>query len=222
MAFDEASLTLFRDQEEFVGTAWSFHDPAYIAPPAPHRGGAECAVALFVESFALLQKFGTPLGIASGLTGFAALAQSQGQLGRATRLFGAAEALRASAGTRLAPVAHAEFDRNTVALRAQLGEAPFAAAWAEGQAMTRAAAVAYALDAAPTLATPSELVEPLTARELEILRLIAEGLSNREIACQLSMSVGTIKWYTGQIYGKLQVRGRTQAIARARAVGLLP
>lgn len=76
-------------------------------------------------------------------------------------------------------------------------------------------------ESAPVAATPG-LADLLRERELEILRFIAEGLSNQEIAQRLVMSVGTIKWYTGQIYSKLAVRGRTQAIARARELKLLP
>lgn len=65
------------------------------------------------------------------------------------------------------------------------------------------------------------LPEPLTPRELEILRLIDAGLSNREIADRLFVSVGTIKTHTHRAYAKLDVTGRTQALARARSVGLL-
>jgi predicted ATPase/DNA-binding CsgD family transcriptional regulator len=65
------------------------------------------------------------------------------------------------------------------------------------------------------------VLEPLTERELEILRLIAEGLSNREIAQKLVLAVGTVKWYNKQIYSKLGVHSRTQAVARAKEVGLL-
>ena len=63
--------------------------------------------------------------------------------------------------------------------------------------------------------------DSLTKREIEILHLIAEGLSNREIANQLILSEGTIKWYTSVILGKLHVANRTQAAARARSLGLL-
>jgi len=66
-----------------------------------------------------------------------------------------------------------------------------------------------------------ELVEQLTARELEVLELIATGLTNKQIADELILSTGTVKWYTGQIYGKLGVRKRTQAVARARELALL-
>jgi predicted ATPase/DNA-binding CsgD family transcriptional regulator len=65
------------------------------------------------------------------------------------------------------------------------------------------------------------LLEPLTGREIEVLRHIAHGLTNREIADTLVIAPGTVKWYTGQIYGKLGVRSRTQAIACARQLKLL-
>jgi LuxR family maltose regulon positive regulatory protein len=65
------------------------------------------------------------------------------------------------------------------------------------------------------------LIEPLSGRELEILRLIAEGLSNQEIADRLYLSLSTVKGHNRQIFDKLQVQRRTEAIARARAAGLL-
>ncbi|MFN8418606.1 MAG: response regulator transcription factor [Anaerolineae bacterium] len=62
---------------------------------------------------------------------------------------------------------------------------------------------------------------PLSEREVEILRLLSDGLSNREIAEQLFLATGTVKWYLGEIYSKLHVNSRTQAIARARDARLL-
>jgi len=64
------------------------------------------------------------------------------------------------------------------------------------------------------------LVEPLTPRELEVLQLIAKGLTNQQIADTLILSLGTVKWHTSQIYGKLGVGNRTQAVAQARRLGL--
>jgi DNA-binding CsgD family transcriptional regulator len=66
------------------------------------------------------------------------------------------------------------------------------------------------------------LIEPLSERELEILALIAEDRSNREIADQLFLTVGTVKWYLTGIYGKLGVQNRTLAILRAHQLNLLP
>jgi DNA-binding CsgD family transcriptional regulator len=61
----------------------------------------------------------------------------------------------------------------------------------------------------------------LTQRELEVLRLVAMGLSNRDIAEELVVVPDTVRWYTKQIYSKLAVSGRVQAINRARDLGLL-
>jgi LuxR family maltose regulon positive regulatory protein len=74
----------------------------------------------------------------------------------------------------------------------------------------------------PTQAPQLDLIEPLSERELEVLQLIAEGLTNREIAARLFLALNTVKAHTRNIYGKLGVHGRTQAVARARALGLLP
>jgi LuxR family maltose regulon positive regulatory protein len=66
------------------------------------------------------------------------------------------------------------------------------------------------------------LFEPLSQRELEVLQLIAEGLTNPEIASRLILSVHTVKVHAHNIYGKLNVNSRTQAVVRAQALGLLP
>lgn len=67
----------------------------------------------------------------------------------------------------------------------------------------------------------SPLVETLTARETEVLHLIAQGLSNQEIAAQLQVVLGTVKVHTNNLYGKLGVKSRVQAVKRARELGLL-
>ncbi|HLZ63376.1 MAG TPA: LuxR C-terminal-related transcriptional regulator [Ktedonosporobacter sp.] len=67
----------------------------------------------------------------------------------------------------------------------------------------------------------SSLVEPLSERELEVLRLIVAGCSNREIADRLVIAVSTVKWYVNAIYGKLQVESRTKAVARARELNIM-
>ena len=69
--------------------------------------------------------------------------------------------------------------------------------------------------------TPQPLIEPLSQRELEVLQLIADGLSNREIAARLFLAEVTVKGHNQRIFGKLQVQRRTEAVARARELGLL-
>src|SRR5689334_20356472 len=63
--------------------------------------------------------------------------------------------------------------------------------------------------------------DPLGERELEVLRLIVAGCSNREIANQLVIAVSTVKWHINAIYGKLQVESRSRAIARARELNIV-
>ena len=65
------------------------------------------------------------------------------------------------------------------------------------------------------------LVEPLSARELQVLHLLAEGLTNQEIAQQLYVSPNTVRVHAYHIYGKLGVHNRTQAVTKARSLGVL-
>ena len=77
---------------------------------------------------------------------------------------------------------------------------------------------AAALDATPTV---TSVVELLTPREQEVLQLMIEGKKNRDIAEALVIEVSTVKWYVNQLYRKLDVRGRTQAIIKARDLDLI-
>jgi LuxR family maltose regulon positive regulatory protein len=79
--------------------------------------------------------------------------------------------------------------------------------------------------ASPTVrqrsSAPEQLVEPLTDRELEVLRLVAEGLKYKEIAARLFISLNTVRYHIKAIYGKLQVSNRTQAVEAARRLRIL-
>jgi predicted ATPase/DNA-binding XRE family transcriptional regulator len=117
---------------------------------ALYQGDAARAGALFAESLALFREFGSEGGIAQCLLGFAGVFGASGQGRRAARLCGAVEALLESDGVSiesyLPPDDRVHYDRTIAAIRAQLDEATFAAAWAEGQQMTLEQAIAEALD----------------------------------------------------------------------------
>ena len=70
------------------------------------------------------------------------------------------------------------------------------------------------------ISQPEELVEPVSERELEVLHLINDGLTNQEIADQLVIAVSTVKTHINHLYGKFGVRSRVQAVAIARDLGL--
>ena len=116
-------------------------------------------------------------------------------------------------------------------LEAGLGEAAFKAVWERGQSTSLEVAVSALLEpsqlaedkarSTTSQASNQSLTEPLSLRELEVLRLVAEGLSNAEIAQKLFLSVGTVKVHTRSIYGKLGVNSRTQAVAEAQTLHLL-
>ncbi len=111
---------------------------------------------------------------------------------------------------------------------AGLGEDAFAAAWQAGRALSAEAAVTQALALGVALAAPQPGNAPalvhldgLTAREVDVLRLLAAGLSNREIAEMLVVSVRTVERHVDNIYGKIGVRGRRNARRYAREHGLI-
>ena len=87
---------------------------------------------------------------------------------------------------------------------------------------TQVLLAAFEAKANPLTAPPSQpLIEPLSERELEILALIAQGLTDREISQRLYITLSTVKGHNGNIFGKLQVKRRTEAVARARELGLI-
>ena len=94
-------------------------------------------------------------------------------------------------------------------------------AFPEAQSVERSAQNEAASALRSALERSNALVEPLTARELEVLRLIADGASNHAIAEQLVITVGTVKRHVNNLFDKLGVRSRTQAIRAARAMRLL-
>ena len=152
------------------------------------------------------------------LEGLAGVAAAQGELRWAAQLWGAAEALRAAMAVPLAPVDRADYEQAVRVTRAQLGAPAFAAAWQEGRTMTPGQALAAqgrvtsplptpagALPAPPTKTSP----EGLTAREVEVLRLLAQGMTIPQIAKRLILSAHTVHAHVRSIYTKLDLNSRS-------------
>jgi LuxR family maltose regulon positive regulatory protein len=110
--------------------------------------------------------------------------------------------------------------RGSIVRHARRLLAAFSAAGDQPSAEREQAALRKPQPSPPKSAQP--LVEPLSNRELEVLQLLAKGHTNPEIAGRLYLALNTVKAHTRNIYGKLGVHNRTQAVARARALGVLP
>jgi predicted ATPase/DNA-binding CsgD family transcriptional regulator len=220
----ERSLSLFREARFILGVP---HTLIALAGIEQATGNHARAQKLYVEGMIWLwERRLNHYLLDVGIVGLASIARVRGQWIRVARLLGAADAIRLVKHAGLFPTLYT-LDTDVTSVRTQLGEAAFAEAWAVGKAMTREQAVTYALQSEelemtyPLQATNQPLTNPLTKREIEILHLMAEGLSNREIAEGLIIAVGTVKWYGSQICSKLQARNRVQAIARARELNIL-
>lgn len=109
-------------------------------------------------------------------------------------------------------------------LRGKLDEEAYRACWEHGAGQhleTTIRSILGQVDEAPHKKTNHALLEPLSEREREVLGLIAQGMSNQAIAQRLVLSVNTVKVHTRNIYGKLGVSSRTQALAQATKFKLL-
>jgi non-specific serine/threonine protein kinase len=154
----------------------------------------------------------------------ASLAGAEGRAARSARLWGAAESLREAIGAVLSPFERHLYEPYIDVARARLDEPAWETAWTVGKALSLEEAIEHALSAeerAPPAFRVSQTGQVLTAREVEVLRLISSGASNKEIAEELSLSVHTVKRHVVNILHKLDVNSRARAVARARELGFL-
>ncbi len=190
----------------------------------------ERAARCFAEALALHRDLGDRGEMGQCLAGAAGAAARLGCPERAARLFGAAAALLDLTGAIPDRREQALHEAHRATVRAALGEPSFGAAWEAGRALSPEEAALVVADLVAERARPSPLAaapasplpptpldaagDPLTQREREILGLVAEGLSNREIADRLTISPRTVENHLAAVYNKLGVASRTAAVRK--------
>jgi non-specific serine/threonine protein kinase len=183
------------------------------------RGDLRRAATLFAESLSLLSEGMDPLMVANCLKSLGAVAAVTGKMERAARLFGAAEALREHHGIDLPLAEQIWLERDIAPARAQLSSDTFAAVWAAGRELRHDEAVAEALQVAEDLTSeqPANSATPsgLSRREQEVLCLLVEGLTDKEIAVALGISRRTASKHVETILSKFDVSSRTAAATHA-------
>jgi predicted ATPase/DNA-binding CsgD family transcriptional regulator len=186
-------------------------------------GEPERAEVQFEETLTLSKELDDKATITMSLEGLACVAGANGEALRAAKLFGTAEALMGATGYRLSPQESAMLEPYRAGARSRLGEAGWDEALAEGRAMPMEAAIEYALsEERSSTATPSTTSEQplsstpdhparLTPREIEVLGLVATGMTNPQVAQRLFLSPRTVQRHLNSIYRKLGVTSRAAA-----------
>jgi non-specific serine/threonine protein kinase len=195
---------------------------------AADRREPDRAAAFYAESLATAERTADQGAVADTLTGYAYLAVTLGRLEPAARIFGAAERLYETRGMRVPPVDRPNYPRAVAAVRTELGDAASASAWSAGRELSPEQAVAEARTLVtaipdrrePSAPPPTEALG-LTPRETEVLRLLADGMSDREIAATLFISPKTVGLHVSNLLGKLGVPSRAAAIAYIHRHGLV-
>ena len=222
---DEA-LTIMDEQ----GYRWGRADIlTNLARIARQRGAFPEALDLYREALDVRVAYGDRINIASCLRGIGELLRLTGSFDLSARFYGAAEALREGIGVTIPTGGQQGYDHAVAALRAELGDEAFDAAWSDGRALSPSDAVASVqLLNSDTLSisadmAPARTHDPyygLTPRERDVLGLLVQGLSSIEIANQLHISPRTERTHVNNIFAKLDVHSRAAAVAFAFQHGL--
>jgi DNA-binding CsgD family transcriptional regulator len=219
-AYLEESLSVCQELGDKRLTAMTLNILGLVAR---WQGDLAQAAALHRESFVLSRELGEKLCLAQSLEGLAAVDGIQQSPERAARLLGAAEAMREVSNAPLPPSDRPDYDRIVRTTRAQLDEAVFALAWTQGRSMTpeqalaspvqetRPQAAAASQPLTPPVKSPPTYPDGLTKREVEVLRLVAQGLTDAQVADALVISRRTVTSYLTTIYSKIGVSSRVAA-----------
>jgi predicted ATPase/class 3 adenylate cyclase/DNA-binding CsgD family transcriptional regulator len=212
----EESLAIWRelgDRRTIVKATY------FLGDAASGRRDHAAARTLYEESLSLSIELGDRWISAISLEGLARVALATGQPEAAARLLGAADALRDATGATRSAYFRALYERNLAQTRARLGDDAFDTAWAAGRTLTPEQAPAVL--GAPASAAAADQPHGLTAREVEVLRLVAEGHTDAQVAERLVLSLRTVHAHLRSIYRKLDVRSRSAATRYAVENGLV-
>jgi DNA-binding CsgD family transcriptional regulator len=145
----------------------------------------------------------------------ARLASGHGAHQYAARMFGAAAAIRDEKGIVRFPVYQACYHTAVESSRDALGERAFDSSWAEGATLSIEQTIAYALRGRGKRKRASSGWESLTPTEIDVVRLVRDGLANRDIAARLLMSHRTVQTHLTHVYAKLGLTSRVQLVQEA-------
>jgi predicted ATPase/class 3 adenylate cyclase/DNA-binding CsgD family transcriptional regulator len=160
-------------------------------------------------------EIGAPLGVPDILEVLGDLTSQAGNHREAVRLFGAAHAIRERGGVVRFKVYEADYQSSLTALRDAMGDNDFDAAWAEGAALSTEEAISYAQRGHGERKRPASGWESLTPAERDVVRLVSEGLANKDIATRLFVSPRTVQTHLTHVYSKLGLTSRMQLAQEA-------
>ena len=150
------------------------------------------------------------------------VAGAAGNSEHAVRLLGAASAIRQSLALPLFKVYDDQYHALITSLRNALSDNDFDSAWTEGAAMSADEAIAYAVRGRGERKRPSSGWESLTPTELDVVRLVSEGIPNKDIATRLFVSPRTVQSHLRHVYNKLELTSRVQLAQEAARRNEIP
>jgi predicted ATPase/class 3 adenylate cyclase/DNA-binding CsgD family transcriptional regulator len=192
--------------------AWSLMARARVALADGEPARAED---LAYQALHLRSQTGDKAGIADTLELLASLASAQESYRESARLYGAAHAQREPIGYVRLAIHRDWYQQSVAAVRDAMGQAAFEQSWEEGAALPLQEAIAYAQRGRGERKRPSRGWTALTPAEQDVVRLVTEGLTNKEIATHLLISPRTVQTHLTHIYTKLDLTSRTQLAKEA-------